>query len=275
MKNDLPSNITYKNFNNIKANKKLVHTIEHKIIERKKKNINILSQKLEDLKIDKEFVKKALKKNNEYRKLHGIEDLLPDDYLVKKAFILAKKMFQDFCNEDLVYKDGSEIGTNFEKCEKKMEPEKLMDKWYYENKKYNYIEPIELENNNFTQMIWKNSKRFGIGYYCQNSKDNEKNLETKKYYYVALYYPAGNIPGEYKGNIFKKQSSKNRNKDNHNNDTNYKIDSHNKERQKEIILEKSSKIKIIKAIKIAILILILMNNIWKMYIEKNQLENIN
>ena len=271
MKNNLSSNITDKYFDKIKANKKLDHTIEHKIIERNKKNLNILKKVLDGLKIDKEFAEKALKKNNEYRKLHGIEELILDDYLIKRAFILAKKKFKHFDIEDLSYKDGSEIGTNFEKCEKILEPEKLMDKWYYENKKYNYIEPIELENSNFTQMIWKNSKRFGIGYYCQQTKNNEKNQGTKKYYYVALYYPAGNIPGEYKENIFKKLSKKNRNKNNYNNDTNNKIDSHNKE----IIFQKSSKIKIIKTIKIALLILILLNNIWKMYIGINPFEKIN
>jgi len=275
MKNNLSSNITEKYFDKIKANIKLNQAVEHKIIERKKKNINILRKNMECLKIDNEFVEKALKKNNEFRKLHGIEELLLDDYLVKRAFILAKKMFKDFCSEDLSYKDGSEIGANFEKCDIILEPEKLMDKWYCENKKYNFIEPIELENNNFTQMIWKNSKRFGIGYYFTKTKDDEKNLETKKYYYVALYYPAGNIPGEYKGNIFKKKSLKNQSKNNLNNDTNNKIDSHNKEIQKEIIFQNSNKIKIIKAIKIVLLILILMNNIWKMYIDKNQFEKIN
>ena len=260
-----------KYFDKIKSNKKLEHTIENKILEKKKKNISILSKNLEGLKIDKEFVEKALKKNNEYRKLHGIGELILDDYLIKRAFILAKKKFKDFISEDLLYKDGSEIGTNFEKCENVFEPEKLIDKWYYENKKYNYIEPIELENNNFTQMIWKNSKRFGIGYYYQQTNEKEKNPEPKKYYYVALYYPPGNIPGEYKNNVFKKKSAKNKKKNNHNNEINNKSNSHNKEIKKEVIFQKSNKISIIKAIKTILLILILMNNIWKIY-KENQFE---
>ena len=252
--------------------KKSEKSIEYKLLEIRKRNIQIEKKSLKDLKIDNIFVEKALKKNNNYRKLHGIPELISDDYLIKRAFILAKKKLTNFISEDLSYKDGSELGANIIKCENGLTPEKLMDKWYSENKKYNYIEPIELENNNFTQMIWKNSKRFGIGYYYQQEKEIENKQENKQYYYVALYYPAGNIPGEYKKNVFKRISGKNNNNIIHNENIKNKIDSHHivlKDDEKYVVYKN----KIIKIIKIVLLILVIINNIWKLYREKYQLDN--
>ena len=37
---------------------------------------------------------------------------------------------------------------------------------------------------------------------------NSKEEEPKKYFYVALYYPAGNKPGEYKENVLPRKISK-------------------------------------------------------------------
>ena len=112
-------------------------------------------------------------------------------------------------------------------------------------KKYNYIEPElnELECHNFTQMVWKNSKKFGIGYYLPkvntqknnsepDNNNNEAIEEGKKnieIYYIALFYPAGNKPGEYGDNVLKRnfknninnggedQEKNNENKNNENN----------------------------------------------------------
>ena len=55
---------------------------------------------------------------------------------------------------------------NFLLCDEKLDGAKLMNKWYEEiNKPYDFIEPDEIECSNFTQMIWKQSKNFGCGYY--------------------------------------------------------------------------------------------------------------
>ena len=189
----------------------------------KKRKIIIDNKKLENL-IDEEkkkFNENALKLNNKYRKQHGINPLDFDDYLYKRAFILAKQYLTDgtFDNKNLLYEDGGDLGMNALISDEELNPKNLMKKWYEENKNYNYIVPKELESNNFTQMIWKNSKKFGIGYfyllenedysnkkYISLNKDNvneNKTSERKKFYYVALYYPAGNIPGEYEDNVLK------------------------------------------------------------------------
>ena len=165
--------------------------------------------------VDIEFSKAALKRNNDYRKLHGVMPLILDDYLYKMAFILAKqKLTEDTLKyNNLTYKNHDELGMNVFLCKKKLEGDKLMDKWYDEIKNYNFIEPNEFECVDFTQMIWKNSKNFGCGYYEvkeENDNNNNEN-QTKEYFYVALYYPAGNQPGEFKNNVLKKNKHQKKN----------------------------------------------------------------
>ena len=267
----------YSTNNKNKNDKAKEYNIEYKIFERRKRSIQIEKKYLQNIKIDNNFVEKALNKINEYRKLHGVNSLSTDDYLVKRAFLLAQKKLTDFIGEDFLYKNGEDLGINLEKCENELDVGKLMDNWYNESKNYNYIEPIELECNNFTQMIWKSSQKFGIGYYCSQDKNEEENPQNNKYYYVALFYPAGNIPGEYKSNIPKKQVEKNNLKSSIN--INKKeiqikkeIVSKNKEEiGKEVI--KQYKMNMTKVIKFFILLILVAYNLRKLYIENKQLDN--
>ena len=48
------------------------------------------------------------------------------------------------------------------------------------------------EINNFTQLIWKNTKEVGFGF----SYDRKGN-----FYVVANYFPSGNIEGQYQNNV--------------------------------------------------------------------------
>ena len=50
-------------------------------------------------------------------------------------------------------------------------------------------------------MIWKNSKKLGIGEAYGSVVINRKTLRCK--YTVAWYQPAGNVPGQYKDNVLK------------------------------------------------------------------------
>ena len=269
------NSLSFSNFNKIndnpkKDNKKEDQSIVCKIIERKKRNIKIDNKYLNNLKIDMTFAEKALKKINEHRKLHKVPPLMLDDYLIKRAFILCKKKLTNFISEDFLYQNDEDLGCNFEISEEKLNVEKLMDKWYNENKNYNFIEPIELKSNNFTQMIWKNSTKFGIGYYCPQENIEEIN---KKYYYVALFYPAGNIPGEYKINVLKKKL-RDKNKDKKIEQNSQKVNKENEIKDKEIKSQSVEAYKISwkKIIKFFIFIIVLIYNLKKMFNEKNQLE---
>ena len=212
-----------KNENQKKGNNKRGKKKENdcRSIDLNKERDNVIGkEKLKNLKnlIDdekKKFNQLALKQNNQYRKLHRVEPLKFDEYLYKRAFIIAQQYLTEetIDNENLSYKNGKELGMNAKIFKEKLDEKKLMGLWYKENEKYNYKNPKELECNNFTQMIWKDSKKFGIGYYSlpENGKGKEsakkknenKNNEKKPeiYYYVALYYPAGNLPDEYEKNV--------------------------------------------------------------------------
>ena len=73
----------------------------------------------------------------------------------------------------------------------------IMNLWYKQKKNYDFKNE---KNNNyndiryFTQLVWKNTKDLGFG--CVNFNNNEKMI------FVALYFPCGNIVGEYKNNVF-------------------------------------------------------------------------
>ena len=298
-----------------KAKKKI---IERKKIEiNKKRNNEIDEKKLKGLINDDKmnFNQLALEQNNKYRKKHQVGLLELDEYLYERAFILAKQYLIDgtFDNKNLLYKEGQDLGMNILLIEKKLDPKNLMKIWYDEGKDYNFFEQKELESSNFTQMIWKNSTNFGVGYFClpeeeeeekekkvqennknenkkisrNNNKKKQKNNDVikannktkdgeneeidvnkkvknenkdvkedktktkdqnidkskdenidkvkdntkiidkdnnnarknfaenqkKTYYYVALYYPAGNIPGKYNENVLQEPVIKNEEND--------------------------------------------------------------
>ena len=207
--------------------------IEHFKLNNKRKN-EIDNKISLDIKIDNIFVDQALKKINDLRQLHGTKNLKQDDYLNKRAYIIAKDLLNkgECFNENLHYKNFEELGMNVKMSNEKIDPEKLMEDWYKENKNYDYNNPIDFECNNFTQMIWKDSTNFGIGYYQLNNKkekeiiDNKneiKKIETKKkqsqyeFCYIALFYPAGNKPGKYKDNVKKEVPKTNPNNNDNNN----------------------------------------------------------
>ena len=155
------------------------------IEENSKRKNQIDKKKYKDITIDKNFATSAIQANNEYRISHTANILKLDDYLIERAFILAKEFLikGEFDNENLLYSNCKDLGMNLKLSNKKLEPEILMEKWYEENINYNYEKPEVLECNNFTQMIWEDSTNFGIGYYHLNEKDkniNKINIEDKK-----------------------------------------------------------------------------------------------
>lgn len=72
--------------------------------------------------------------------------------------------------------------------------EKATAKWYSEVKSYNFEDPeISDLNKHFTQLIWRGSKKIGIG--------EAKSADGKRTFVVALYDPPGNIRNKEKSNV--------------------------------------------------------------------------
>lgn len=71
--------------------------------------------------------------------------------------------------------------------------EKMMDIWYAESKIHNFSLDKQVDSQNFTQMIWKNSREVGFG--------RVKGASGDWWYGVAIYMPSGNIVGHYAENV--------------------------------------------------------------------------
>lgn len=64
-----------------------------------------------------------------------------------------------------------------------------MKDWYDESKHYN----VEKEESalKYSQLVWKNSKRMGVGHAYSN----------ERLYVIVLYDPSGNLRGEFGKNV--------------------------------------------------------------------------
>ena len=211
--------------NEDKSSKLKINKLESNSIDIKgKREIKYDQDKFKDIKIDNtkiQFIEEALNKINEYRQLHGVNPLERDDNLCIKAFFLAKRKLLKipYDNKYEYYENGKDLGINKLGIDEQLSAENVIQKWYNEGENYNYKEPKDFKFVNFAQMIWKNTEKFGIGYFSFEEKedtdilmnasileDEEEEEENKEenqynYFYVALFYPSGNIPGKYKSNV--------------------------------------------------------------------------
>ena len=196
--------------NENKGRKVTLNPQKNNKINKKYKGVTKLDEK------KKKFIEKALSENNNYREKHRVEKLELDEELIERAFILAYQKLEEgnFSNNYQKNIKNEVLGLIYLESNEELEADKLMQKWYSDLIEYNPKEPDEIQGLDSTKMIWKSSKKFGIGYYNKNitksknkskkekEKEKEKeNREQNKYCYVALYHPAGNQPDEYKNNI--------------------------------------------------------------------------
>jgi len=133
---------------------------------------------------------------NKYRVKHGVEELIFDKNITKISQKYAEKCARE--NElelsDNKYKN-EDLGEIIFCCKDELTPKDIVDIWYNQgSENYNYNKEPEISND-FTQLIWKNSKLFGLGYAL--TKEN-------KYYIVANFFPEGNIKGQFLKNVFPK-----------------------------------------------------------------------
>ena len=68
----------------------------------------------------------------------------------------------------------------------------MSDMWYGESYKHAYQE-LQKDTKSFTQMVWINSRKVGFG---------KAQAADGKWYGCAHYHPEGNIPGQFRNNVF-------------------------------------------------------------------------
>ena len=126
--------------------------------------------------------------------MHGSPPLHLNHELCDIAYKYLKKLLEpDKIISSELY-NGEILGENvfIYNCEKTFV--EICELWYEENKKYNYnLNKFQIDTGHFSQMVWNKTKEVGFSFLF----DEKKNKTCG----IALYYPAGNILGEFKNNV--------------------------------------------------------------------------
>lgn len=111
---------------------------------------------------------------NSYRRLHQAPDIVWDDtiadYSQKWAnYLSINNKFEhsttDLYGENLAYFSG------YNSSDPVILMKKAIDLWYDEIKLYDFSKPgFKSETGHFTCLVWKPTKKFGMGYAIQNDK---------------------------------------------------------------------------------------------------------
>ena len=143
------------------------------------------------------FRKAILTKHNYYRQLHQVGNLERDSTLESIAQKTADYMKE---NDNFSFAtdkyNGKAIGQNLFWYWGSFTGEKIADMWYESESQYNYDSPgYSSSTGDFTQIVWKNTKKIGCGYACTG----------KECYGICTYYPAGNYLNQFAANVFPKK----------------------------------------------------------------------
>ena len=150
-----------------------------------------------------------LEEHNKYRKMHGVPVLQLDNLLIRYATAYAESLAKNPNDNYLVpsgnyYEGDQKLGENLFQCNKvTISMENLtypLSVWYNEKEFYNFnTNAGEKGTANFTQMVWKNTKKMGCGI----------GQKTETSYKVVCYYlPQGNIYEKYDVNVLPVQTKK-------------------------------------------------------------------
>jgi len=167
------------------------------------KNINIVTKRpslgrartnAEQFDLDL-YKSRILEFHNELRQKHNSPPLNENEVLNDLASSYAESLSIKAQTEKDNYQKYNEeiLGENIFISEYKT-PEYVINKILDEKNNYDFSEnKFSKSTGHFTQAIWKGTTDFGCGFWADKDK--------KKYNVVLLYYPAGNILGEFSQNV--------------------------------------------------------------------------
>ncbi|XP_072016716.1 uncharacterized protein [Amphiura filiformis] len=143
----------------------------------------------------KKFQKECLEHHNDYRKKHKVSAMKMSDDLCKSAQewaqeLAKKNQFKTSGRTDV----GENVGMHYSSASTEYSGKECAETWYTGMREYNFKKPeFGQKTAYFTQMVWKNTKEFGIGKAI--TKEN-------KVIVVAQYNPPGNFQGQFDRNVF-------------------------------------------------------------------------
>lgn len=143
-----------------------------------------------------DFKKDFLAAHNKYRKVHGVPPLEED----LEMSGLAQKWADHLVYHGVLKRsEHKRFGENIY-CIRSSTPNYSIkgndpvDNWYEESQNHNFNEePNDLTTGHFTQIVWKLTKKIGMGY----AKSGGRIIV------VANYYPPGNFEGKFLQNVTK------------------------------------------------------------------------
>ncbi|KAE9556607.1 hypothetical protein FO519_000013 [Halicephalobus sp. NKZ332] len=136
-----------------------------------------------------EIKEEILNKINFIRAKYQAEPLQFDQTLNIEAQQYAGQLAKDGM---LKYGQSDKYGENLAAC-RQIKGFDVVDLWVKEASRYNFDDPENYKCLQFTQLVWKNSEKIGIGI--------EKSEKTKFHYIAVYFHPRGNIMGCFKNNI--------------------------------------------------------------------------
>ncbi|XP_026479241.1 uncharacterized protein LOC113385604 [Ctenocephalides felis] len=182
-----------------KSRKKIIE--RHKMQEYNDKNIarinGIINNKLHEIYEWDEFVLQGLKVHNEYRKKHGVPNLVLSQELCESARDWSLKLSR---LNKFKHKPGCEFGENIfvvwsSDVSDHVSARDVVRCWYEEGREYDWDAKEKARGGaQFTQIIWRATKELGMAV-SSNGRG--------KIYVVANYRPRGNVIGQFSENVNK------------------------------------------------------------------------
>ena len=165
---------------------------------KKKSSLNRARTNAEDIDLET-FISEMVKLHNELRIKHDSPPLNENEELNNMASIYAKSLANNQEKNNCEYNVYKEeiLGENIFITDYK-KPKDIFKK--ISNEKYEYdFDKNKYSNSSahFTQAIWKDTTDIGCGFWADKA--------SKKNFIVLLYYPAGNVLGNFNKNVNKEK----------------------------------------------------------------------
>lgn len=146
--------------------------------------------------LNEEFAADCLFAHNLYRKLHGVPSLVLSPRLSELAITRAQELAE---LEELNVKQNKFHGQTLGETVGSVggfshyNGISATQLWYSVVSKFDEEGELSSEGASFTQIVWKSTRQVGFG--IARSKSG-------KFFFVAEYYPSGNIRHQYEDNVF-------------------------------------------------------------------------
>ncbi|CAH8842191.1 unnamed protein product [Trichobilharzia szidati] len=158
-----------------------------------------------------ESIHAVVELHNQYRSQHESSPLVLDPNLSDMAQQWADNLLQQthLSNSGYIYQGlrvGENVGSRWSNGRIEDNCKELIEHWYQESEKFKYeTEPDSIQGiGNFTQIVWSGSQSIGVGIASKSSYESEDSMNRdSKLIIVCLYYPPGNVIGQFKKNVKK------------------------------------------------------------------------